>query len=220
MYADLKNRHRQILGITGTGKNGRALVQDGAKEYLFCEDCEQHLSKHYEEPFKRFWIDNLPLPDPWIDDGPRWLKTDYSKFKLFHLSILFRAGVCSLPMFSNVNLGPHEARLRKMILDIDPGEEHEYPVGGYGVVHHETRELIKMIAQSQNFKVGGRHCYGIMYGGVEWWFCIASDRNPEFDRFSLKNNGQICLSVFPWTEVAAVQKASAALRNAGAALAK
>ena len=46
--------------------------------------------------------------------------------------------------------------------------------------------------------------------------CIASDRNAEFDKFALKDDGQMCLSVFPWQEVAIIQKASAALKRAGA----
>ena len=204
------------MGITGRGTKGWAPVQDGAKEFLLCDDCEQHLNKHYETPFKNYWVDNPPLPDPWNDDNPRWLTTEYGKFKLFHLSVLFRAGVCTLPMFRNVNLGPHEDRLRKMLCNVDPGKDYEYPIGGFAVVHHQHRRLIRMVAQSQSFRLGGKPCYAIMYGGVEWWFNVSSDRNPEFEQFSLKSDGRICLSVFPWTEVAAVQKASAALRSAGA----
>jgi len=55
-----------------------------------------------------------------------------------------------------------------------------------------------------------------MYGGVEWWICVASDRNREFEQFALKSDGKMCLSVFPWNEIAAVQKASQALRRADA----
>ncbi|WP_423709583.1 hypothetical protein [Undibacterium sp. WLX3042] len=216
MYAELKNQNRQIMGITGQGKKGWAPVQDGAKELLLCEDCEQHINEHYEKPFKAFWLDNSPLPDPWQDEDPRWITTDYKSFKLFHLSVLFRASISSLPMYSAVDLGPHTDRLRIMLLNEDPGREYEYPIGGYGVIHHENRQLIKMITKPQSFRLGGKPCYAIMYGGVEWWFSVSSERNPKFDQFSLKEDGRICLAAHPWTEVAAVQKASMALRSAGA----
>lgn len=75
MYAELKNQNRQIMGITGQGKRGWAPVQDGAKELLLCEDCEQHINEQYEKPFKAFWVDNSPLPDPWPDEDPRWITT-------------------------------------------------------------------------------------------------------------------------------------------------
>ncbi len=215
MYAELKNNNRQILAINGSGKRGRTLVQDGAKEHLFCEDCEQHFNKHFETPFRKYWIETPPLPDPWNDDNPRWIATDYKPFKLFHLSILFRASVSTLPIFNPINLGPHEEKIRLLLLNCDPGEYCEYPIAGYAVVHHTTRQLVKMISQPQVFRVGGKQCYSIMYGGVEWWMCVASDRNYEFEKFALQNDGRLCLSVFPWNEVAAVQKASRTLKNAG-----
>ena len=37
----------------------------------------------------------------------------YVSFKLFHLSILFRASVSSNPMFQAIRLGMHEDRIRK-----------------------------------------------------------------------------------------------------------
>lgn len=201
------------MGVTGIGTKGWAAVQDGAKEQLLCEGCEQHFNKHYEIPFKIFWVDNPKLPDPWLDNAPRCINTEYRTFKLFHLSVLFRAGACTLPMFSNVNLGPHKDRIRKMLLDGDPGKDHEYPIGGCAVLHHENRDVIKIISQSQNFRFGGKPCYSIMYGGVDWWFSVSSDRNPEFEQFSLKSNGKICLSAFSWNEFGAVQKASLALQH-------
>ena len=213
LYLELKNSKRQIMGVTGLGNKGWEPVQDGAKEHLFCEDCEQHLNRELETPFRKFWQETSPLPDPWADDSPRQLKVDYNRFKLFHLSILFRASLCTLPMFSEVSLGPHEENIRKLVLNLDLTEAHMYPVAGYAIVHHKTRELIKMVSKPQAFKLGGRRCYGIMYGGAEWWFCVASDRNPEFEAFALKGDGQLHLSVFPWNEVAAVQKASLALRK-------
>jgi hypothetical protein len=55
-------------------------------------------------------------------------KFDYSKLKLFFISLLWRAGVPTRPFFQLVNLGPHEARLRQLILDKNPGSEQDYSV--------------------------------------------------------------------------------------------
>lgn len=212
-YKKILNAKRQIMGINGQGGRGWKPVQDGAKEYLFCECCEQHFNKYFEIPFRSFWVDSLPLPDPWIDDCERWIAADYESFKLFHLSILYRAGVSTLPMFSHVNLGPYEEIIRLLLLNRDPGGYSQYPVAGYAIVHHTTRRLVQMVSQPQCFTVGGRRCYGIIYGGVEWWICVASDRNHEFEKFALQRNGKMCFSVIPWNEIAVVQKAALALRN-------
>jgi hypothetical protein len=55
-------------------------------------------------------------------------KYDYKKLKLFFISLLWRAGVSTRPMFSNVSLGLHEANLRRMILESDPGTDLDYSV--------------------------------------------------------------------------------------------
>lgn len=214
LYQSLLNNNRQIMAITGHGHRGWKPLQDGEKENLFCERCEQHFNQHFEKPFRELWLETKPLPNPWSDSSARSITVDYSTFKLFHLSVLYRASVTSLPTFDNVELGAHTEKIRKLLLNRDPGKFYEYPVAGYAVVHHNTRELIQMISKPQAFRIGGLRCYGIMYGGVEWWTSVSTARNPEFEQFALKGNGQISFSVFPWQEVAVVQEASWALRNA------
>jgi hypothetical protein len=51
---------------------------------------------------------------------------EYQPFKLFLMAQLWRAGVASDPLWEVVRLGPHEDRLRKMLLEADPGKSHEY----------------------------------------------------------------------------------------------
>ena len=130
LYAKLYNDKNQLLGIHGQGKHGSKLLQKGIREYLFCEKCEQHFNEFCEKPFKKQWIDASPLPDPWDVTDIQWLKVDYTSFKLFHLSVLYRAGVSSLPTFQEVSLGPHEEKLRKQILACDAGEWWQYPIFG------------------------------------------------------------------------------------------
>ncbi len=61
---------------------------------------------------------------------------DYATFKLFHLSVLFRASVSSLSTFQEVNLGAlHEERIRQMLLNEDPGKDWEYPILGFAVLN-------------------------------------------------------------------------------------
>lgn len=52
----------------------------------------------------------------------------YREFKLFLLSILWRASISSRPFFSQVNLGPYEDAIRQMVLTGDPGEAEKFPI--------------------------------------------------------------------------------------------
>lgn len=214
LYDALYNNKHQLMGIHGGGSRGWKVLQKGIREPLFCEPCEQHFNKHFETPFLAQWLRGNPLPDPWNATDLVTVQVDYTAFKLFHLSVLFRAGVSTLPTYAAVTLGPHEARLRRLLLDRNAGESWQYPVFGYAVVHHKTKRLITMITQPQRSKFGGRWCYGMMYGGAEWWVCVASDRNVEFEQMALRTDGSMPFIAVPWNEVGAVQDASSALNSA------
>ena len=53
---------------------------------------------------------------------------NYPPFKLFHMSILFRASVSKLPTFSLVKRGPHEQELKEMLKSKTPGPPDKYPI--------------------------------------------------------------------------------------------
>lgn len=220
LYAKLYNTKNQLLGIHGLRKYGSQFLQKGIREYLFCEDCEQHFNEYCEKPFKKQWIDTSPLPDPWDSTGIHWIKIDYTSFKLFHLSVLFRAGVSSLPTFQAVSLGPHEEKLRNFILTCNPGECWQYPIFGYAVIHHKTNELIHMVSKAvlsqpnKKGSFGGRRYYGMMYGGVMWRFYVASHRNINFEKMALQSDGSMPFIAVPWNEISIIQEASHALKGA------
>jgi hypothetical protein len=53
---------------------------------------------------------------------------DYKQLKLFFMSILWRAAITSDQLFTQVKLGSWEEKLKKMILDQDPGSENNFTV--------------------------------------------------------------------------------------------
>lgn len=134
------------MGITGQGRRGWKPLQKGIREPLFWEACEQHFNEYCEKPFLEQWVVAKPLPNPWVtDDDIRWITVKYDSFKLFHLSVLFRAGVSTLPTYSEVSLGPHQERLRQLLLERDPGDVWQYPIFAYAVIHHQTKRLSKFV---------------------------------------------------------------------------
>lgn len=217
LYSDLYNVKGHMMGINGYGRRGWKPLQMGIREPLFCESCEQHFNEYCEKPFRAQWVESPPLPNPWKATDVYWIKVDYEPFKLFHLSVLFRAGVSSLPTFSAVSLGPHEERLRKLILNRNVGNNWQYPIFAYAVVHHRTNEIVQMVSAAKTARFGGRCCYGMMYGGAEWWICVASDRNVEFERGALRPDGKMPFIAMPWNEITSVQEASIALNQRGQA---
>ena len=116
MYGSFYNDKGHMMGINGRGRKGWRPLQSGLKQHLFCEECEQHFNEYCEKPFKRSWVDTNPLPPCWPDQEPVCIQVDYASFKLFHLSVLFRASVTTLPTFSAVALGRHQESIRQMLI--------------------------------------------------------------------------------------------------------
>lgn len=213
LYDDLYNDKHQLMGINGVGHRGWKPLQKGIRERLFCESCEQHFNEYCEKPFRAQWIDAPLLQKIWKPNDIQWLSLDYASFKLFHLSVFFRASVSSLLSFAAVSLGPHEEQVRKLILARDPGPSTKYPLFGYAVIHHKTNGLVPIISQAERSSYQGHHCYGMIYGGVHWWFSFSSHRNLEFERAGLRADGKMPFSAVLWNEISVIQSAADALRH-------
>lgn len=215
LYGDLYNDQHQLMGITGKGHKGWNTLQKGIREDLLCSDCEQYLNDNYEKPFLKQWTVDSPLPDSMAQDAVHSAVYDYPTFKLFHLSILFRSSVSSLPTFREVNLGAHEERIRQMLISKDSGKDWEYPILAYAVLNGRGEVERRVIGfPISSIRHEGHIVYGQMYGGVMWWISVSAHRNDIFCRAGLQPTGHITLIAVPWNEIGVVQAASIALKRA------
>ena len=203
-----------MMGITGTGNRGWKPVQKGLREPLFCDDCEQLFNDRYEKPFLEAWVKNCPLPDQL--EPEKWYSVSvpsYETFKLFHLSVFFRASVSTEATYREVDLGPHQEKFRQMLMSGDPGDYWQYLVIGYAVIHDKTYRLIPMIAQPQKRRFDGNMCFSMLYAGVEWWITVLSHRTKDLEEVALRTNGRMPLLAVPWNSIPVIQAGSAALRG-------
>ncbi|MDP1680876.1 MAG: hypothetical protein Q8L39_03765 [Burkholderiales bacterium] len=102
---------------------------------------------------------------------------EYAKFKLFALSVLWRAGVSALPLFAQVKLGAHEEVLRLMVLNNDPGPPEKYPFI-LAPVLHEGELQSDMIIQPSWARLAGYYSYRFVFGGLAWVFVVSKHRPP------------------------------------------
>src|SRR5215216_6011899 len=127
LYKPLRDEKHRYIGFKYAQETGakRVLLQKGIREYLLCGNCEQVLAK-----YERYAADVLrAIPDMSREPAGRVVQItgiDYAGFKVFQLSLLWRAGVSRQASFHEVNLGPHEDVLRRMILGGDPGTPMAY----------------------------------------------------------------------------------------------
>lgn len=118
LYEPLYDSKHRAMGVHGKGNKKWRYLQKGLREKLLCQKCEQLLNDYYEKYFRNFWFVSSQIPFKCdIEKIYKISGIDYVKFKLFHLSILFRASISSLPTFSQVSLGPHEGKICEMLIN-------------------------------------------------------------------------------------------------------
>jgi len=148
-------------------------IQKGLREQMLCFECEQFLNDRFEKPFLSMWRDGnmrperLPPDKVYVVEG-----LDYAKAKLFLLSVLWRASVATREEFP-LDLGPHEARIKRMILDEDPGDSERYPIVGTFAVD-ESGNLLPFVSSPMQLRLFGHHACAFGLGGCEWTFFTSS----------------------------------------------
>jgi hypothetical protein len=98
---------------------------------IVCEDCEHRFTKwdeYGDELFLKSWDKFAPIIHRNEEVGYGLNAYDYSKLKMFFLSVLWRASVSSHPMFSNIELGAREVILKQAIWNSDPGDIDHFGV--------------------------------------------------------------------------------------------
>ena len=205
MY-DEKHRYLQVSLDTK-----EKFAQKGIREYLLCQECETKLSRY--ERYAAEIIRNIP--NFLLDSSERFTYSEdvnYSQFKLFQLSIIWRAGVSKSEMFESVSLGKHEEKIRKMIDEEKPGKSSDY--GCLMITVPNTRIIDKIIWSPTREKLFGHNGYRFFTGNLFWYFFVSShtpDRSSQ--EFFLKENGLLRIWIAPWPEDEIITNIGSAFRS-------
>ena len=206
LYKPLYDSKHRAMGVHGQGHWKWQYLQKGLREKLLCHDCEKLLNDYYEKYFHNLWFLNCPIPSICETDKIYEIPgIDYAKFMLFHLSILFRASISSLPTFAQVALGPHEEKIRRMLIDHDPGMNSHYQIFGYVIVKKDGSVVQNLISQPIKFKTDNHTIYNIMFGGCAWHYMVSSHSYADFKKVALRSNGTLYLAVNRWEDEPLVQ---------------
>ena len=182
-------KHRAIK--FNTQEISRIIVQKGYREPLLCVKCEQHLSE-IERRFKIDWYDRSRLPVQFENECWRLEGFDYTSFKLFHLSVLWRCSVSKSKAFATVSLGPHEKRIAQLIQNADAGEEFEYSIVSQLLVHNDCI-VHSLVSPPIRLKLDGLHVYLMVYGGCEWFLYVSKHNRTDVKELGFRKDGSLIL---------------------------
>lgn len=194
MYRPLYDDKHRFHVLSAKDADVRRFEQKGIREKLLCKECEAQLSKH-EHYISRVFSGSLPVSSEKNGNLVKIQGLNYLHFRLFGLSVLWRAGVSKHRYFQKVNLGPHEESIRKLLAADDPGEPHVYGFFLAPILFH-GKEIKDLMIEPTHSRLDQHLCYRFVFGGLVWIFVVSSHGLPHVFREAVINrSGEMLMLV-------------------------
>jgi len=181
-----ENQFYVIHKIPEKGINKHRLVYDSCYESdLLCIECDNLIGKLETYAANVLANKNLPyslalnITHLYLPNGKFFqiCNVDYTKFKLFCLSLVWRASIAHGDFFKDVNLGKkHEEIIRQMILNNDAKGVNDYPIE-FATFNQQGSERVKLIAPPRKIKDGYNTFYRFSFVGLLFIIHIRLEMN-------------------------------------------
>jgi hypothetical protein len=163
---------------------------------LVCEDCEKVFSA-WDNYADSFLIKNFQKNKPVFDGGIviAYLidSFDYHKLKLFFISLLWRASASSNNFYSLISTGVFEEKLKRMILDNDPGDQNSFSII---ITKFDNEKLATGILSPHKEKLDGINYNSFYLGGFKVFIKVDSRESSELMKdFIMKPNSPLYIIV-------------------------
>jgi hypothetical protein len=177
MYNGILDNLNRVVLIPMNNLTRRKFIQAGISEKgMLCSRCDNDLLGKLERyaaavVYGGTDVGDLKITRAMGPDGVKSLKLenlDYSKFKLFILSILWRAHHSRNKFFNKVNVGEHEDILRKMLLSGDAGIDTEYKIGMIAL-KDSFGNLTRIMADPETKKLEDSWFAGFLINGIIYY---------------------------------------------------
>lgn len=211
-YSIYDDRHRAI-GLAPFRDVKEKPVYQGLREPLLGDCCEGRLQKL--ESYAARAMRRLPDASA-VRPGKVVVaqNVEYRQFKLFQLSLIWRAGVATQPSFAQVDLGPHEPTIRGMLLARDPGEPLDYPcllLRPYGP--ESLSGIVKFPGRSH---IMTHRIFHMVAAGLIWIFFVSSHtRSIREHRSFLSASDELPINISSGTAAGFLQGLGQNLRTLG-----
>lgn len=133
-----------------------------------------------------------------LETNPRHIKLgdiDYTKFKLFLLSILWRMGAASDPIWKEVTLGPHQEKIRQLLIAENPEAPDVYPCI-LTAVKLDGHFDLGWFLPPQSSRASGHRIVRVIINGMIFAFFVSSHSDQlKLGRVSINQNNEMILFV-------------------------
>lgn len=200
MYKPLFDADRQMhmRSLTRPGDNGKTVQTGIYDKHILCEDCDNRRIGQMEQYVAAVLFGghagSVTYQGSQNPDGSHSIKMaglDYRKFKLFFLSVLWRAHISKNKFFEKINIGSTAAIIRDMLLSEDPDKESRFRVSVM-VMKGRSGDLVRLLPTPE-LKILGEGAFAMFFINGFLYFV---DLEPAsdfvlFKNFYLRESGQL-----------------------------
>lgn len=177
MYTPMYDEKHQFKILTTKSTDIIKEQRKGIYEKLFCKKCDNDIIGKYEDHAAKvmFGDGKKEIEIKKTKMGLFIREIDYTLFKLFQISLLWRASISTRPEIIRISLGPHAEKMRKMLLTEDPGEIYEYGVVIY-LFPQSSKDMKDLIVSPElsEKRVEGNRIYRAIFNGLFWTFFVSN----------------------------------------------
>jgi hypothetical protein len=205
MYGTVYDPKHRYFTIPVDGTRA-STEQKGIRERMLCAECEQRIGQ-WERYVAHLW-QGIETVRSRRDGKVVTLEgVDYARFKLFQMSVLWRAAVSTHTFFSKVRLHERdEDALRTLLLASDPGSPNVYGCVMSALVHND-KPVANLMLQPTHVHMDTCLCYRFIFGGMIWVHVAVARVPPSMKVGFLQPNGVARFVVGEMTEVVFLQQA-------------
>lgn len=204
MHQELFDEKHRLVKFDPSMPNSNYDVPTGEYEgNILCEDCDNRVIGQYESYTKMVLYGGklaIKIQGYHKPDGLEFIQVtglDYQKFKLFQLSLLWKASISNRPFFDSVRLGPYEDKLRNMILNEDPGPSSFFPCIITSLRKYNTSSM-QIIASPKKVRLDKKIGYNFLVSGMNYIYKITENETKDWIMEAVINeNGEMKIPHVP-----------------------
>lgn len=178
LYKELYDEKHSIIRVDAKLERSFSIFNGEYEPNILCKECDNEvlgkLESYASVAFYGGAHSDIKTENHRKPDGLEYISVEgmeYGKFKLFLLSLLWRASISQREFFTNVSLGPHEEKIRRMLIAGDPGAPERYPCI---ISSYRKRNLPKeVIGGPRRIKLDGTIGYAFLISGFLFMYKIS-----------------------------------------------
>lgn len=201
MYKGILEKNKRIVETNLFNPSDAIFRPTGSYESgILCKACDNNVIGKLESYAAKILFQNQSLT--FRSEEDKYIKNlmlkdiDYTKFKLFLISLLWRASISTQKLFGAISLGSkHEESARKMIFENEPGRRDEFPTCIMGL-ETTVNLALRTIVSPRKLTSNGNTQYMFWVNGFFYWYNISSyNMDDVFNRTPITENNEMTIGI-------------------------